>query len=137
MQDWYSEKVLSAGASMLDESQPDSLQVVVGNSYHSDRLICVDNLESPNSIYTARREFSSSPSALFAQGYTGFDGPAVSLASIDKSLDGPSLRAVGFILAEDIEIFAFILITRKTKVQIFTKKSEPTSNFVDLFKLIS
>lgn len=91
----------------------------VGYSYHSDKLITVDNLDSANSLYTARREFSSSLRSLFAQGYSGFDGLAVLLASIDKSLDGHYMRAVSFILAEDIEILAFLLAMKKTGRSIF------------------
>jgi len=123
LQDWYSKKfimpalvfsmVVLAGLMLLAE---------IGYAFHSDKLISVDNLESVNSIATARREFTMSMRSLFAQGYTGFDGLAVLLASIDKSLDGHYMRAVSFILAEDIEIMAFILIMKKKGGQIFIKK---------------
>ena len=124
LQEWYNKKfilpalvfsmVVLAGLMLLAD---------IGYAYHSDKLITVEDLDSVNSISSARREFAASMRSLLAEGYSGFDGLAVLLASIDKSLDGHYMQAVSFILAEDIEIMAFILIMKKTGGQIFIKKA--------------
>jgi hypothetical protein len=128
LQDWYRKKfILPALVFSMVVLSGLMLIAEIGYSYHSDRLITVDNLDSISSISSARREFSSSLRTLFAQGYTGFDGIAVLLASIDKSLDGHYMRAVSFILAEDIEILAFLVAMKRTGRNIFgsqTKSAE-------------
>jgi hypothetical protein len=94
--------------------------VEFGYAFHSDKLISVDNKHHDiKAIYYARMQFSSSLRMLASQGYSGFDTTTILLASVDKSLDGNYLRAVSFILAEDIEIMAFLFVIKRFKGNIF------------------
>jgi hypothetical protein len=124
LRDWYSKKFIFSAlfASMIILS---GLVFIAefGYSFHSGKLISVDNLDANvNSFYHARMQFSSSLRALQAQGYSGFDTLAILLASVDKSLDGYYLKAVSFILAEDIEILAFLVVMKRTNRNIFGQR---------------
>ena len=120
LQSWYSKKFIFPALifSMIILSALVAI-VEFGYAYHSERLISTDNFDSIGSVYAARYQFSSSLRSLLAQGYSGFDAVSVLLASVDKSLDGYYLRAVSFILAEDIEILAFLALIRRYGRNIF------------------
>ena len=124
LKNWYSKKFIFP-ALVLSMVVLSGLVVLVefGYAYHEDRLISIDDFDSMSSFYSARNEFSSSLRTLLAQGYSGFDALSVLLASVDNSLDGHYLRAVSFILAEDIEILAFLALIRRYKRDIFGRLS--------------
>ena len=126
LQNWYSKKFIFPALifSMIILSGLVAI-VEFGYAYHNERLISTDNFDSIKSVYSARYQFSSSLRALLAQGYSGFDALSVLLASVDKSLDGYYLRAVSFILAEDIEILAFLALIRKYGRNIFGPITAP------------
>ena len=126
LQNWYSKKFIFPALifSMIILSGLVAI-VEFGYAYHNEQLISIDDFDSIKSVYSARNQFSSSLRALLAQGYSGFDALSVLLASVDKSLDGYYLRAVSFILAEDIEILAFLALIRRYGRNIFG--SIPTS----------
>jgi hypothetical protein len=121
LRDWYTKKfIFSALAISMVILSVLVFLVEFGYAYHAERLISVDRLNSDvRSFYYARMQFSSSLRTLQDQGYSDFDAFSILLASVDKSLDGYYLKAVSFILAEDIEILAFLTVFRRTRGSIF------------------
>jgi len=111
---WYSKRYVLFGivGSMIVLG---SIMVLadIGYLYHKDRIISIWELRSSNSIDDTRARLTESIDSLRAQGYSQLDTTAIIVASVDKSLDGHYLQAVSFILAEDIELLAFVLVLKR------------------------
>jgi len=52
------------------------------------------------------------------------DALSILIASVDKSLDGQYVKAVSFILAEDVEILIFMIFVRKSKGFLLSDKNK-------------
>ena len=49
------------------------------------------------------------------QNYSFLDKVAITIASTDKSMDGNYSRTTSYLLAEDLEMIAFVFVARKRK----------------------
>ena len=93
-----------------------------GYFYHSDELVSYEQFQGidddENLSDVIGRLLSLSPASMpvgSSQGhqYGLIDTLSIMLASVDKSLDGYYVKAVSFILAEDIEILIFMILVRR------------------------
>lgn len=114
LRDWYSKRYVFYG---LVTSMVILLILMIlteaGYLYHADKVVSIWDLKNPESVGASRSKLDASLNDLLAQGYTPIDAVAITVASVDKSLDGHYLQSISFILAEDIEILAFLLLIKR------------------------
>lgn len=104
----------------------------IGYAYHPDKIISVWDMKDGESIGSTQTKLANSLNTLLDEGYSRFDALVITIASVDKSLDGHYMQSVSFILAEDIEILVFLLLIKKVGHRnIFpTSKQDDTKKHV-------
>jgi hypothetical protein len=111
--DWYAKKYVFYGliASMVILL---SLTVLaeIGYAYHADNLVSIWELNG-QSVGSTQSKVAASLNSLLGEGYSEIDALSITVASVDKSLEGHYLQSVSFILSEDIEILIFMLVVKK------------------------
>ena len=114
LRDWYSKRYVLLGllASMVVLL---SLMILaeVGYAFHADKVVSIWDIGDANSLGTTQSKLSASVNALLNQGYSRMDALAITVASVDKSLGGHYVQSTSFILAEDVEILAFLLLIKR------------------------
>lgn len=129
LRDWYTKRYVLYG---LISSMAVLLVIMVlaevGYAYHGDKVVSIWDMSDVGSIGLTQTKLTSSLNDLLAQGYSRFDALAITVASVDKSLDGYYLKSVSFILAEDIEILIFLVLIRRIgQRSIFPSKRQQAS----------
>jgi len=124
LRDWYSKRYVLYG---LVSSMAILLVILVlaeaGYAYHSDKIVSIWDLSDASSFGLTQSKLAASIDSLTAQGLSRFDALTITVASVDKSLNGYYLKSVSFILAEDIEILVFLFLIRKVgEKSIFPSK---------------
>jgi hypothetical protein len=129
---WYSTKYLLWGlvGSMVVLSGIIGL-VEFGYSYHSVAIASFEELKDfgngDKSDYSATlfyKLMKSTFSANSGKQLPVIDSLSILIASVDKSLDGQYVKAVSFILAEDVEILIFMLLVRRSKGFLIVGKNK-------------
>lgn len=93
-----------------------------GYSRFGDKLLVLSDV---NDYDVAQKQVNGSVRSLVTQGYSLFDVLSIMVASIDRSMDGYYLKIAGFVLAENLEIGAFLLFIKKSK--LFQKELHTSS----------
>jgi len=111
--DWYAKKYVLYG---LISSMVILLGLMIlaeiGYTYHADKVVSIWELDG-QSAGTTQYKVAASLNSLLKERYSEIDAVAITVASVDKSLEGHYLQSVSFILAEDIEILIFMLFVKK------------------------
>jgi hypothetical protein len=119
---WFSKRYILAGAvsSMVVLSSL-IFFAEFGYFYYSDALVRFEQFrhvsDSDNSFESVQRLFASPPENVLAgsrEQYGIVGTMSILVASVDKSLGGYYVKAVSFILAEDIEVLIFIILIRRS-----------------------
>ena len=119
LQDWYRKRfvlysLLASSGILLFII----LFVEIGYQYHGDRIVSISEL---GTVDGAQKQLSNSIGALKTLGYSWFDALSITIASVDKSLDGYYLKSANFILAENLEIMVFLVVMKKAGTKFFAK----------------
>jgi hypothetical protein len=113
LRDWYAKKYVLYG---LVSSMVILLGLMIlaeiGYTYYADKVVSIWEFD-PQSAETTQSKVAASLNSLLKGGYSEIDALAITVASVDKSLQGHYLQSVSFILAEDIEILIFMLFVKK------------------------
>jgi hypothetical protein len=119
---WFSKRYILGGAvsSMVVLSSL-IFFAEFGYLYYSDALVTFEQFQdindNDNPSEVVQRLFSSPPKNVLAgsQEQYGIVGTlSILVASVDKSLGGYYVKAVSFLLAEDIEVLIFIILVRRS-----------------------
>ena len=112
LQDWYKKKYLlySVGFSA---SIILGLIVLIEYGYanHPTEIV---SLREITTVQGAQDHVNESVKQLTLRGYSAFDAASITAASVDKSLQGFYLKSASFVLAEHLEVMAFMLLARKS-----------------------
>ena len=123
LRDWYNKRYVLYGlvSSMIVLL---SLMILleIGYTFYPDKVISIWDLndgfdgESQSRVATSLR-------GLLSEGYSGLDALAITIASVDKSLEGHYVQSISFIFSEDIEILIFMyLVKHKGQKGIFSNE---------------
>jgi hypothetical protein len=129
LRDWYSKRYVLYG---LISSMAILLAILVlaevGYAYHGDKVVSIWDMSDVGSIGATQSKLTASLNDLLAQGYSRLDALVITVASVDKSLDGYYLKSVSFILAEDIEILVFLILIRRIGLRSIFPSKEATDH---------
>jgi hypothetical protein len=111
LQEWYQKKYLlySVGVSASVILGLIAL-IEFGYTAHPDQII---SLRDITTVYGAQEHVSQSVRDLSMRGYSMLDIFSITAASVDKSLQGFYLKSASFVLAEHLEVIAFMVMARK------------------------
>jgi hypothetical protein len=113
LRDWYDKRYVLYGlASSMVVLLGLMILIEIGYTYHADKVVSIWDLDA-ESVGTTQSKVTASLNALLDDGYSGIDVLAITLASVDKSLEGHYLQSISFILAEDVEILIFMFVMRR------------------------
>ena len=112
LREWYSKKFLlysiGISASVI-------LAIIVlieyGYAYHSGEILSIYDISS---VQAAQQHVDQSIRELTLRGHSLLDASAITAASVDKSLQGYYLKSATFVLAEHMEVMAFMVLARKS-----------------------
>jgi hypothetical protein len=128
---WYTTKYLLWGlvGSMIALSALIGL-VEFGYSYHSASVASFEELKYSSSngydhsAALFQKVMKSSISGTSGKQLPSIDALSILIASVDKSLDGQYVKAVSFILAEDVEILIFMIFVRRSRGFLVSGKNK-------------
>ena len=88
-----------------------------GYVYHANQITSLAQLEmrSGDNNLGADDQISHSIRTLLTKGLPWGDALSIMAASVDKSLGGYYMKLVSYILAENLEIMAFLFVVKKTR----------------------
>jgi hypothetical protein len=129
LRDWYDKRYVLYGlVSSMVLLLGLMILVEIGYTYHADKVVSIWDLGS-ESAGTTQSKVTASLNALLDDGYSGIDALAITIASVDKSLEGHYLQSISFVFAEDIEILIFMLLMKRIGPQgIFPTKRRVDKN---------
>lgn len=114
LRDWYSKRYVFYGL-IVSMAVLSTLIILteVGYAYHPDKIISIWDAKETDNLSSTHSKLATSVDELLGQGYSRFDALAITIASVDKSLNGHYLQSVSFILGEDVEILVFLLMIKR------------------------
>jgi len=123
--DWYSKRYVLYGlVSSIIVMITLIFFIEFGYAYHTTEITSLAELEMSGysaASFAAQDNISHSVRTLVAKGMPWGDALSITLASVDKSLGGYYMNTVGYILAENMEILAFLFVVRKAGKGLFQK----------------
>ncbi|MGH9992015.1 MAG: hypothetical protein ACREAZ_05135 [Nitrososphaera sp.] len=112
LREWYSKKFLLYSVAI---SASIILAIIVlieyGYAYHRSDIISIYDF---GSIDGAQKQVNDSVRQLTLRGHSLMDIFSITAASVDSSLHGYYLKSASFVLAEHLEVMAFLLIAKKS-----------------------
>jgi hypothetical protein len=112
LQDWYKKKYLLYSVG-LSASTILGLIILIEYGYANHPAEIV-SLREITTVQGAQDHVNESVKQLTLRGYSAFDAASITAASVDKSLQGFYLKSASFVLAEHLEVMAFMLLARKS-----------------------
>ncbi len=112
LQDWYKKKYLLYSVG-LSASIILGLIILIEYGYANHPAEIV-SLREITTVQGAQDHVNESVTQLTLRGYSVFDAASITAASVDKSLQGFYLKSASFVLAEHLEVMAFMLLARKS-----------------------
>jgi len=124
LRDWYNKRYVLYGlVSSMVVLLSLMILLEIGYTFYPDKVISIWDLndgfdgESQTRVATSLR-------GLLSEGYSGLDALAITIASVDKSLEGHYVQSISFIFSEDIEILIFMyLVKHKGQKGIFSNEN--------------
>jgi len=125
LRSWYSKQYVLYGlVSSIVVMTTLLFFIEFGYTYHNSDITSLVELESmdySSNSFAAQDHISHSVRALVAKGMPWGDALSIMLASVDKSLGGYYMKMVSYILAENLEILAFLYVVRRAEKGLFEK----------------
>jgi len=110
---WYRQKYFLAavlGSTLIISSL--LFFIEYGYIHDGNRLIYLSGIGFLGAM-NHQQELEQSAQEFQLKGYSFIDATAILTASIDKGLNGYYLKITSYVLAENIEVLAFLLVLRK------------------------
>jgi hypothetical protein len=111
LQEWYKKKYLLYSVGLSASIILGLIMLIeFGYANHAAEIV---SLKEISTVFGAQQHVNESVRQLTLKGYSVFDAAAIMAASVDKSLQGFYLKSASFVLAEHLEVMAFMILARK------------------------